>query len=150
MSKMPSNRCSTPSLPATRSAWAREPLVKISLRPGSRSIAAATPGLGNHRQVEVVHVVEERLGVHLVHLHQARQRRAELAIVGLLQMPRVLEGHAEIAGDELAHALVDLGEQIAVGGIERVVEIEDPHLRALEAAAAARFPLPHFRGGGLG
>jgi hypothetical protein len=47
----------------------------------------------------------------------------------------VLERHAEKAGDELAHALVDLGEQVALGGVERVVEIEDPNLRALEAAA---------------
>ena len=68
-------------------------------------------------------------------LHQAGQRGAELAVVGFLQVPRVFEGHAEIAGDELAHPPVDLAEEVAVGGIERVVEIEDPRLRPLEAAA---------------
>ena len=135
MSKTPSNRCSTPTLPATRSACAREPLVKMSLRPGSCVDGCCQLGvLGNHRQIDIVHVVEKRLGVHLVDLHQARQRGAELPVVGLLQVPRILEGHAEIAGDELAHPLVDLAEEIAVGGIERVVEIEDPSLRALEAA----------------
>ena len=75
-------------------------------------------------------------GSHFVHLHQARQRRAELAVVGLLQMPRVLEGHAEVLGDEVAHALVDLGEEVAVGGIERVVEIEDPDAACRRSRAA--------------
>ena len=60
--RCPSNRCRTPSLPATRSACAREPLVKISLRPGSCSIAAASSGCAaQHGQIDVVHVVEERL-----------------------------------------------------------------------------------------
>ncbi len=41
-------------------------------------------------------------------------------------MPKLLR-------DELAHALVDLGEQIAVGRVERVVEIEHPGLDMIEA-----------------
>jgi hypothetical protein len=123
-------------LPATRSAWRREPV-------GKDQLATRQPldgggqlgGLGHAGEVDVVHVVEERLGVHAMHLHQAGQSGAELAVVGLLQVPRVVVGHAEIAGDEFAHAPVDLREQVALGGIERVVEVEDPHLRALEGAA---------------
>src|SRR5215831_10955044 len=89
--------------------------------------------LAHGRQIDVVHIVEERLRVHAVHLHEAAQRGAELAIVGLLQVARVCKGHAQQAGDELAHALIDLQEEIAVGGIERVVKVEHPHLRALES-----------------
>jgi hypothetical protein len=69
------------------------------------------------------------------HLHEAAERGAELAVVGFLQVARVDEGHAEKAGDELTHLLVDLGEQVAVGRIERVVQVEDPHARRFEAAA---------------
>ena len=102
----------------------------------------------DHRQIEVVHVVEEGFRIHAVHLHQAGQRGAELAIVGLLQVAGVDERHAEEAGDELAHLLVDLGEQVALGGIERVVEIEDPHARRVEPAPRRRAHSlsPHFSG----
>jgi hypothetical protein len=41
-------------------------------------------------------------------------------------MPRVGIGHAEGLGDEFAHAVIDLSEEIARGRIQRVVEIEDP------------------------
>ena len=49
-------------------------------------------------------------------------------------MARILEGNAEEACDELAHALVDLGEQVAFGGIERVVEVEHPGVDMRKAA----------------
>ncbi len=90
--------------------------------------------LGDRRQVDVVHVVEERLGVHAVHQHHAGERGAELAVVALLQMPRVFERHAEVALDVLAHALVHLREQVAFRRIERVVEIEDPDAGLIEPA----------------
>ena len=114
MSQMSSKRCSTPSFVATFSAWRREPLVKIRRRPGSAAIAAASSGnSGTTREIDVVHVVEKRTGRQLVDLHQPGERGAELAVVGLLQMPRVLEGNADRLGDVVAHALVDLGKEIA-------------------------------------
>src|SRR5262249_6386155 len=58
----------------------------------------------------------------------------ELPVIGFLQVPRVFERDTEKAGDEFAHALVDLTEQVALDGIERVVEIEDPHARVVERA----------------
>jgi hypothetical protein len=53
-------------------------------------------------------------------------------------MARMGVGHAQEPGDELAHAVIDLGEQIALGRVERVVEIEDPDPGRIEAAAARR------------
>jgi hypothetical protein len=47
---------------------------------------------------------------------------------------RLRERNLEARGDELAHAPVDLREQVAVGGIERVVEIEHPGFDLIEAA----------------
>ena len=103
-------------LSATRSAWRREPLVKISAA-GQRAMCGASSGARvTAREVDVVHVVQERLRVELVHLHEAGQRRPELAVVALLQIARVLERHVEMSGDEFAHALVDLGEEVAGGG----------------------------------
>src|SRR6185295_21086 len=81
---------------------------------------------GKPGKVKIVDVVEKQLGVHVMHLHQTTQGGAELPIVSLLQVPRILEGNAEKAGNEFAHALVDLTEQIALDRIERVIEIEDP------------------------
>ena len=75
---------------------------------------------------------EELARIELVHGHQPRERRAELPVVGLLQMPRVDVGNAEIMRDELAHAVVHLCEQVAFRRIERVVEIEDPDIGVRE------------------
>ena len=92
-----------------------------------------------------MHVVEEWLRVHLVDLHHAGERGAELPVVALLQMPRVGVRHAQEAGDELAHAMIDLGEQVALGGIERVVEVEDPDVGGIEAARdLGSMPLPRL------
>ncbi len=119
-----------PSLPATRSACAREPLVKISSPTGQlldRSAQARDAPARRRDRCRARSRGTPR--VHACALHEAGERRAELAVVGFLQMARVVERHAEKAGDELAHALVDLGEQVALGRVERVVEIEDPRLR---------------------
>ena len=104
----------------------------MSLRPGRRPMASPRPAPRHVADVDVVHVVEERLRLHAVHLHHAGQRGAELAIVGFLQIARVGVRHVEEAGDELAHAVIDLGEQVARGRIKRVVEVEHPHARVGE------------------
>src|SRR5262249_48951510 len=101
-------------------------------------------------QIDGVHVVKEWFRVHAVHLHQAVQRGAELAVVGLLQVARIDEGHAQQAGDELTHALIDLQEEIAVGGIEGVVKVEHPHLRSPEPAPTRALTLRASSGGGGG
>src|SRR3972149_4865374 len=98
MSQISSNWPATPSRLATASACLREPLVKMNLRPGRASIAAAQSGKGG----------------------------AVLVVIGLAQSLRVFERDAEAVGDELAHAPVDLGEQIAIGRVERGVGGEHP------------------------
>jgi hypothetical protein len=62
-----------------------------------------------------------------VDTHEPGQRRAELSVVALLQMARILEWDAEVIGDELAHALVHLSKQVALGRVERVVEVKNPY-----------------------
>ena len=47
MSKMSSNWSVKPSRSATFSACAREPLVRMNFRPGSRAIAEASTGSGS-------------------------------------------------------------------------------------------------------
>ena len=66
------------------------------------------------------------MGFHAMVQHEAAERCAIGAEILLLEGPRFLLGDPEMPGDELAHALVDLGEQIDVGRIERIVEIKDP------------------------
>src|SRR5665647_1934056 len=85
-------------------------------------------------EIDVVHEFEEGVRVDLVQLHKSGQRRSELVIVALLQVARVVQRHVEMLGDERAHAVIDLGEQITCGGIQRVVEIEDPYARVGETA----------------
>ncbi len=57
-----------------------------------------------------------------------------LVVIGLAQGLRFVEAEPELFGDELPHATVDLGEQIAVGRVEGVVEVEHPGLDMIEAA----------------
>ena len=49
-----------------------------------------------------------------------------LVVVALLQSPRLVRLQLQQFGDEGAHVLVDLREQIDVMRVERVVEVEDP------------------------
>ena len=79
-------------------------------------------------KIDVVHIVEEGLRRQVVHLHQAAERGAMFGVVALLDDLRLDGRNAEQIGDERRHALIDLGEQIAGGGIERVVEIEHPRI----------------------
>jgi hypothetical protein len=58
--------------------------------------------------------------------HQALQRRAMIEIILLLQGARVLTRQAEQGRDVSRHVLVDLGEEIDMMRVQRVVEVEDP------------------------
>src|SRR3990170_2709893 len=66
-------------------------------------------------------------------LHQPGERGAVPVVIGLAEDLSFLQWDAEVLRDELAHAPVDLGEQIAVGRVERVVEVEHPRLDLSEA-----------------
>ena len=71
-------------------------------------------------------VGEEVLRVDAVKLHQPIQGRAVDAIVLFLQAARFARIHIEKARDIGGHARVDLGEEVAMRRIERVVEVEHP------------------------
>src|SRR3990170_3680516 len=93
-------------------------------------------GGGDRAQIDVMHIVEEGVGRDVMEAHQSSKGGAVLVVIGLAQSLRVFERDAEAVGDELAHAPVDLGEQIAIGGVEGVVEIEHPRLDMGEAEGA--------------
>ena len=68
------------------SACLREPLVKISLRPGQRAMASPSARIGPERaMVDVVGEVEEGVRVDALVDHQRPQGRAVALIVVLLQ-----------------------------------------------------------------
>ena len=69
---------------------------------------------------------EEVMRIDAVMAHQAGQRRAVVEIVFLLQRPRLVVIEPKKLGDIGRHVLVDLGEEIDMMRIERVVEIEYP------------------------
>ena len=77
-------------------------------------------------QRDLVHLVEELARVHAVVGHQAGQGGAVLVVVALLQRAGLDRPQADAALDEGLHAVVDQGEQVALGRIEGVVEVEDP------------------------
>ena len=58
--------------------------------------------------------------------HQAFQRCAMVEIIPLLQRARVLARQVEQRRNVRRHVLVDLGEEIDMVRVERVVEVEDP------------------------
>ena len=70
--------------------------------------------------------------------HEAAQRRAIALIIIFLQRPRRYPVKAEQVGQKQRDALVDLRPEIAIGGIERIVEIEDPGVDMREAWLRAR------------
>src|SRR3546814_3062886 len=65
-------------------------------------------------------------------LHQPRKRGAVRVEVILLYAPRLHPVAVQKIGDEPAHALVDLREDIGLGRIERVVEVEYPRIDMVE------------------
>ncbi len=101
--------------------------------------------LRDDREIDAVDVVEEGRRVDAVHVHQPAQCRAVLAEPGLLQPLRLVEIDPQQLGDELAHAAMDLIEEVARGRVERVVEIEDPALDGSEI----RDPVGPCRGVGF-
>ena len=77
-------------------------------------------------QIDVVNIGEECFGIDAMNRHQSAERGAIALVIGLLQMPRLVRRKLHGSRDIVAHACVDLSEQLAVGPVERVVEIEDP------------------------
>ena len=73
-----------------------------------------------------MHVVEKGLGVDGVVFHQAAQSRSVGVEIHLLQRPRLLNLQVEGLGDKVAHAQIDLAEQVGGRRIKRVVEVKHP------------------------
>jgi hypothetical protein len=84
--------------------------------------------------VDVVGEVEEGVGVDVVLLDEAAQRRAVAVVEVLLQRPRRQAVEPEQLHDVERDALVDLRPHPRLVRIERVVEVEDPGVDLLEAA----------------
>src|SRR6478735_12159054 len=84
--------------------------------------------------VDLVHEVEEVIGLHPMHGHQAAHRSSVAFVVVLLQVEGLLMRDLEEARDVVADALVHLLPKVEVVRIERVVEIEHPGLDVAEGA----------------
>ena len=76
--------------------------------------------------VDLVHEIQEVVGLHAVFGHQPAHRGAVAAVIVLLQPERLVMGDVEIFRDVVADAIVDLLPEIEVMRIQRVVEIEHP------------------------
>ena len=76
--------------------------------------------------IDIVDVIEEVVRIDAVFLHQPLHCRAVLPEVALLHPARRVVRQVQRLGDVGADPQVDLGEQVALGGIDRVVEIERP------------------------
>ena len=77
-------------------------------------------------KVDIVHGVHEGHGIDPVQGHQAPHGRAVFAEIGFLQRPRLFQRQIEQPGDIARDVPVDLIEQAAGRGIERVVQVEHP------------------------
>ena len=84
--------------------------------------------------VDLVHEVEEVVGLHPMHGHQAAHRSSVALVIVLLQVEGLLMRDLEEARDVVADALVHLLPEVEVVRIERVVEIEHPGLDVTEGA----------------
>ena len=76
--------------------------------------------------IYIVHEFEKLIGADIMASHQPAHGRPIFDIIGFLQPPRFAALHLKTAANEFGHARVDLCEKLAVGGIQRVIEIEDP------------------------
>src|ERR1700716_3032113 len=89
-----------PSRCKTLSAWTVEPLVRISLRPGSFAIAAPIAGFGcSGELVDLVHIGEIVVGAHAMFGHHAAHGGAIAAVVVLLDPARFGGGYLEPGAD---------------------------------------------------
>src|SRR5262245_23546133 len=86
------------------------------------------------RMIDLVHEIEEVVGLHPMLGHQAAHRGAVAFVVVLLHPERLLAGDLEEVGDVIADALVHLLPEIEVVGVERVVEVEHPSVDPVEGA----------------
>src|SRR5215468_6171470 len=84
------------------------------------------------RMVDLMHEIEEVVGLHAVHGHQAAHRGAVALVVILLQTERLLMRDLEVARNVVADALVHLLPEVDVMRIKRVVEVEYPGLHMAE------------------
>ena len=84
--------------------------------------------------VDLVHEIEEVVGLHAVLGHQPAHRGAVALVVVLLQPERFLVADLEEVRDVVADAHVDLLPEIDVMRIERVVEVEHPGVDVVEGA----------------
>ena len=82
--------------------------------------------------IDVMHEIEKMLGRNIVLINQTAQRRAMLVIVVTLQRARRGAVEAAVLDEIERDALLDLRPEPAIGGIERVVEIEHPGRHAGE------------------
>src|SRR5215831_4144942 len=86
------------------------------------------------RMVDLMYEVEEIVGLHAMHGHQAAHRGAVALVVVFLQTERLLLRDLEVACNIVTDALVYLLPQVDVMRIKRVVEIEHPGLHMTESA----------------
>ncbi len=105
------------------------------LAPGQRRDRRAKPRIARqHRQVELVHIVEEALRRQAIVQHEAAQRRAVELEEAPAQSLRRVEVELQLGHDEVVHPRLDLAIEAGGRGIERVVEIEDPGLDLIKCA----------------
>src|SRR5262249_36431889 len=89
--------------------------------------------VSNRREVDVVYEIHKCLGMDAMLRHQARKRRSVIVIEVLLYFSCGGGVKPKQILDEGGHALVDRSEKIALGRIQRVVEIENPKPRIPES-----------------
>ncbi len=90
------------------------------------------------RTVDLVDVGEEFHGADPMIHNQPAQRRSVILIIIFLQRTRGNAIESEEGDHKLGDAVVDLRPEIGIGGIKRIVEIENPGLDMCKGTAAWR------------
>ena len=93
-------------------------------------------------EVDFVDMVEEVGRVHPVQGHEPLQGCAVFGVVLLLEPARFHRIDPQEAGDEVGHPRVNLGKQVAVGGVEGIVEIKHPVIDMAEGRGHGVSPRP--------
>ncbi len=73
------------------------------------------------RKIDVVDIEQEVLRVGVVQLDEAGEGGAVVAVIGFLDVAGLLGAHLQEALDVGPHARVDLGEEVGIRSVERVV-----------------------------